>query len=336
MALQDMFSTGIWLAPLLSSADTALVGVDAEGRTAFWSPGAQALFGWTAQEVLGRPPPIVPAALQQEWQLQMQHVLDSGETTSLAETQRLTRDGRSITVVRTSAPVKDASGHVAGLLDVLTDATLLKQLDDESRALAQVRERELIAMDLHDGLIQSLYALVLNLAAREQALGDSDSVAAIHGARAEIERVIAETRSYLFSLRGRAFTPRNLESGLRLLVDSLRLNAGLQVSLHFDPAVEPLLSPEVRGHLLYLIREASSNVLRHADATSVTISLQRMSEAVVITVIDNGRGFRDQPGLGEQHHGLRNMAERARLIGGQLKLSSAPGEGTEVRVELPI
>ena len=330
-----MSSTEIWTAPLLSSAETALVGINTDGRVAFWSPGAETLFGWTAQEVMGRPPPIIPGALHQEWQLQMQRVLDSGQPTSLAETQRLTRSGQFITVARTSAPVKDASGRVVGLVDVLTDATALKQLDDESRALVQVRERELIAMDLHDGMIQSLYALVLNLAAHELTLTDTDSVEAVHGARVQIERVIAETRSYLFSLRDRAFIPRNLQSGLRLLVDSLRLNAGLQVSLEFDPGVEPALSPEARGHLLYLLREASSNILRHADATSVTISLQHMPEAVVITVSDNGRGF-EQPEAIERHHGLGNMAERARLIGGRLSITSAPGQGTAVRVELPL
>src|SRR5262249_7179836 len=154
------------------------------------------------------------------------------------------------------------------------------------RALAQVRERELVAMDLHDGLIQSLYAVVLNLAAQERAVGEVEpaALAAIKAARGEVERVIAETRSYVFNLRSRAFTPRNLESGLRLLVDSLRLNAGVDVSMRFDRTVEPLLQPEVRGHLLYLVREAVSNVLRHADARHVRIELAHMAEAVVLTI----------------------------------------------------
>jgi len=327
----------LWLGSLLSSADTALVGVDLAGRTAFWSPGAATLFGWTAEEALGQLPPCVPAALRQEWQLQMQRVLESGHSTGAAETQRLTRDGRTITVVHTTTPVHDPAGRVVGLTDLLVDASALKQLDDESRVLAQVRERELIAMDLHDGLIQSLYAVVLNLAAHEQALGEPEARAPIRAARAEVERVIAETRAYLSSLRGRGFTPRNLESGLRLLADSLRLNAGLEVRLDFDPGVEPLLPPEVRGHLLYLIREATSNILRHADATQVSIQLKRLPEAIIIRVIDNGRGFsQPEPAELSEHRGLRNMAERARLVGGRLEVISAPDLGTEVRVELPI
>jgi PAS domain S-box-containing protein len=324
-----------WLSPLLGSPETALVGVDLNGRTAFWSPGAAALFGWAAADVLGREPPIIPAALQQEWQLQVQQVLDSGRATPIAETQRLTRDGRSLTVLRTATLLRDAAGRAAGVLDVLIDATPLKQLEEESRAMALLRERELIAMDLHDGLIQSLYAVVLNLSAREFALGEDQTEArdTIRDGREIVERVIAETRTYLFNLRERAFPPRNFEAGLRLLVDSLRLNTGINVQLTYDTVVEAALEPEVRGHLLYLVREAISNVVRHANATSASVEVLRLPEAVVLRVADNGRGF--VVGTAQRQSGLHNMAERARLIGGQLRVESAPERGTRVTLELP-
>src|SRR5689334_2665943 len=120
-----------WLTTLYESADTALLGVDLDGRTVVWSQGAQVLFGWEAHEVLGFPPPIVPPSLRQEWQLQMRHVLDSNLRSPAAETERVTRDGRSITVIRTSTPARGPDGQVVGLLDVLIDATALKQLDEE-------------------------------------------------------------------------------------------------------------------------------------------------------------------------------------------------------------
>jgi PAS domain S-box-containing protein len=329
-----------WLLSLLDLSTTALLGVDRDGKVTFWSRGAEDLFGWTADEVRGRVLPIVPPALQQEWHLQMQRVFDTSQPTTAAETQRVTRDGGSITVVRVSSPVRDSRGEIAGLLDLLIDATALKQLDDESRALAQVRERDLIAMDLHDGVIQSLYAVVLNLAAQEQGLGDAQPAAAeaIKAARGEVERVIGETRAYVSDLRGRAFTPRNLESGLRLLVDGLRLNAGVSVDLQFDPDIEPLLTPEVRGHVLYLLREAVANVLRHAEASHVRIELSRLDGRAVLKVEDDGRGFDASATLppSERHRGLHNMAERARLVGGHLVLQSAPGQGTAICLEFPL
>jgi PAS domain S-box-containing protein len=333
-----------WLAPLLGSTETALVGIDLNGHTAFWSSGAESLFGWPAADVLGHEPPFIPAALRQEWQLELQKVFESGRPTSVSETQRLTRDDQSITVLRTATATRDATGRVSGLLDLLVDATALKQLDDEARALAQVRERELIAMDLHDGLIQSLYGVVLNLAARERTLdpaqdpAQNEARAAIRDSREVVERVIAETRGYLFSLRERSFTPRSFEAGLRLLMDSLRLNSGIEVRLDYDPGVERLLESEVRGHLLYLVREAISNVLRHASAARTTVEVSRLPEAIVVRVSDNGHGFSvsDAMRTAGRHSGLHNMAERARLVGGRLEVVSGPGEGTRVSVELAI
>jgi PAS domain S-box-containing protein len=329
-----------WLLSLSDLSTTALLGVDRDGKVTFWSRGAEDLFGWTADEVRGRMLPIVPRALQQDWHLQMQRVFVTGQPTTAAETQRVSREGRSISVVRVSSPVRDSHGEVAGLLDLLIDATALKQLDEESRALAQVRERELVAMDLHDGVVQSLYAVVLNLAAQEQALADTQPAAleAIKAARGEVERAIGETRAYVDGLRARAFAPRNLESGLALLVDGLRLNAGVAVDVRLDPAVEPLLAPEVCGHVLYLVREAAANVLRHAEASYVRIELARSDGLAVLRVEDDGRGFDAPPPLHttERHRGLHNMAERARLVGGHINITSAPGHGTVVCLEFPL
>jgi PAS domain S-box-containing protein len=331
-----------WLETLVRGGGPALVGTDLRGRAVFWSAGAQTLFGWPAQDVIGRVPPSVPEALLQEWQLQRERVLASGEPSPSAETQRVARDGRSIAVLRSSYPVRDEHGEVSGLLDVLVDITTLKQLDEESRALAQVRERELVAMDLHDGLVQSLYALVLTLAAHEQSLdpGGSpdqlDAVIAIRAARAEIQRVIEETHSYISNLRARGFAPRTLEPGLRLVADGLRLNARVEVQLRFDPVVDSFLPSEARGHLLYIVREAASNVIRHAVATRVRISLGRSGEAIVLKVVDNGRGFSLEEAQTSDHRGLRNLAERARLVGARLDVRSRPRCGTRVSLKLPL
>jgi two-component system nitrate/nitrite sensor histidine kinase NarX len=85
--------------------------------------------------------------------------------------------------------------------------------------------------------------------------------------------------------------------------------------------------------MLFLIREAASNVARHAAATHVWISMARRRDSVIVKVEDDGRGFVDAV---ERHHGLRNMAERARLIGGRLDVDSRPGAGTSVTLTLPM
>src|SRR5215207_466157 len=90
---------------LLDATPAAVVGVDRRGRTTVWNRGAQALFGWSAEDVLGRMPPIVPPTLRQEWRLQMRQVLEAGRESSAAETLRVTRDGRLVPVLRSAAPL---------------------------------------------------------------------------------------------------------------------------------------------------------------------------------------------------------------------------------------
>jgi PAS domain S-box-containing protein len=326
---------------LLDTISAAIVGVDSHGRVLVWNRSAEALFGWARHEVVGRLPPIIPAQLQQEWRLQMRQVIDRGRSTSAAETQRLDREGKLIPVLRSSAPLMGADGEVIGILDTLTDITAHKQLGEESRALAQVRERELIAMDLHDGVIQSLYALSLGLAAEERSPDlDVDAArSALQRSREGIERLIEEMRSYLLDLRVREFAPRELASGLRLLLDALRLNAGIEPRLDLDPAVDELLTPEVRGHLLYVAREAISNVLRHADATDVSIGVTCVDEQVILRVRDNGRGFdaaAQARAAGRDQRGVRNMSSRARLVGGRLDVESSAQGGTEIRLSIPL
>jgi signal transduction histidine kinase len=189
-------------------------------------------------------------------------------------------------------------------------------------------------------LIQSLYALVLTLDARQRALTEEASLTdardALEAARLDVERVIEETRSYLFNLRAQKFVPRELGSGLRLLADAIRLNTHARVDLELDADVEKLLEAEVRGHLLYLAREAISNVLRHAQSRTAHVSVARAGDRIVLTVADDGRGFDTSNRAPTGSHGLRNMAERARLIGGRLDIQSTMGQGTVVRFEVPI
>jgi signal transduction histidine kinase len=281
-------------------------------------------------------PPIIPDNLRGEWQMQLRHALTSSETSPPAETQRVTRDGRRLWVLRTATRVQDADGAPIGVLDTLVDVTALRQVDEESRALAQVRERELIAMDLHDGLIQALYGTLLNIATYERTASDDRALNALTHTRREIEQVIQETRAYMLELRAREFAPPNIETGLRLLADALRINSAIDARLSIDPVVEAQLDAETRRHVLYLVREAVSNVLRHAQASCVTIELRMSAACLHVVVEDNGIGFTPQgTSAPARQGGLHNMAERARLLGARLQLTSAPGQGTRVLLDVP-
>jgi NarL family two-component system sensor histidine kinase LiaS len=174
---------------------------------------------------------------------------------------------------------------------------------------------------VHRVLIQSLYAVSLSLAARERlpVLDVEAALGALRESRRDVDRVIQDAREYLFDLRRREFARADLREGLTLLIDALRLNSGASSSLRVDPLVNDHLEGETRGHLLYVAREAVSNILRHAQATEASIDVVIYPSHVRLTVQDNGRGFDVHAQTDRAKHGLHTMALRARLVGAGLR-----------------
>jgi signal transduction histidine kinase len=237
-----------------------------------------------------------------------------------------TADGPFRRVILLSAfPVVDAAGEGLGL--VLRDVT-----DSKVRAARQERER--IAMDLHDGVVQSLYGVVLGLTVLERSLnGHAAAVQApLRKHRARLEAVIEEIRDYIFHLRSREPCEGTLPAGLAAIVEELHDNGRLGVQIDAD--VEGL-DPEGAANILFIVREATSNVIRHACASRVVIRLARVDGRLVLTICDDGGGFDPHMNGRRSGQGLRNMAERARALGGRLTVSSQAGRGTEVRLEVP-
>jgi len=200
--------------------------------------------------------------------------------------------------------------------------------------LAIVEERERIGRDLHDGIIQGIYAVALALEeVAEEVEADPD------GARAGLDRAIEalnltirDIRNFIFGLRPELLEQAGLLGGLAALADEFRLNTLVEVELDVieDEGFEP--NEPVTRELLAIAREALSNVARHARATRAAIEVRAAAGGYRVTVADNGVGFLARRILGPGHQGLRNMRERAAGLGGELEIESAPGRGTRIIV----
>ncbi|HEX2186428.1 MAG TPA: ATP-binding protein, partial [Chloroflexota bacterium] len=153
---------------------------------------------------------------------------------------------------------------------------------------------------------------------------------------ARLNRVIQEIRNYIFDLRSPGQFAGSLQAGLAAMVEELRLNRSMHVRLAVSVDAVTRLAPHAVADVLHVAREATSNVVRHAGAGAVTISLGQADDRLVLSVRDDGKGFEPQRGQSANGHGLRNMAERARALGGQLSVLSEPGRGTEIRLEVPL
>lgn len=210
------------------------------------------------------------------------------------------------------------------------------RLLERSQDLAILEERERIGMDLHDGVIQALYGVGLNLEdCASVVAAEPDSVAhRLDKAVNDLNQVIRDIRSYIFHLRPAAYGASTLTEALLDLAEEVRVNSLIDVEVEVGDVDGSRLANDVAENLFHVAQEALANVSKHSHATRAWIRLRADSDAVALTVRDNGRGFDTPSSSGLGHRGLGNIADRAHAIGGSLQLTSTVGAGTTVCVEL--
>ncbi len=210
------------------------------------------------------------------------------------------------------------------------------RLYDRMRSLALLEERERIAMDLHDGVIQSLYAVTLGLeAASDELEGSSPVRPALERAIDDLDKVIRDLRHYIYDLRPATSQVGDLRRAMRELVEEARATAGIDAHLEAWGPLPPLGQEEALG-LYHVAQEAISNVIKHARASRLVVRLAYRRPTLTLEVEDDGVGFDPGAQRDRTRQGLRNMADRARVLDARLTIDSAPGRGTRVRLELPV
>ncbi len=191
-----------------------------------------------------------------------------------------------------------------------------------------VEDRERIARDLHDTVIQRLFATGLGLQGTA-AGADQATARRLEAAVDEIDEVIREIRSTIFALEP---SPRGgLRAELLSVAHDIESNAGLVVRVHFDGPIDTL-SDDLRHDVVSAARELLTNAARHADASHADVTL-RASDGVVLVVRDDGVGLVSEP---RRRSGLANLEQRARRRGGTFSIVGRPEEGTEITWQVPL
>lgn len=230
----------------------------------------------------------------------------------------------------------DEQEFLSGLANLATIAIETARLHREVETLARLEERERIARDLHDGIIQSIYAAGLGLEECVRLAGEAPEEAKARLAELidALNVVIRDVRNYVVGLGPEHLRESDLSRSLAELAHGLALNGLLDLDLSLDPRIEGALPPERAGELYHICREALTNAVKHAHASRVTLDARRENGMVRVTVQDDGVGF-DAGHLRGAGQGLRNMRERARRLHGDLAIESAPGRGTRITVAVP-
>lgn len=264
------------------------------------------------------------------------------------------RDGEDFTaadrrILRTLADQAEIAMSNVLLVEVLRQRLEEIRVSRESLARAQRRlllsreeERARLARELHDGPVQSLVGLNLQLGLllSSASAGDGANLALVEelaAMRAEVRDLLAEVRAVCAALRPPMLDTLGLGAALRALTGEWSAESEVPVDLDLPPDEDMgSLTDRMTVNLYRVVQEALSNVARHAGASAVSVRLSVAPDLLTLTIQDDGRGFLVPAHLGqltaEGHFGLTGIQERVDLIGGSLEVTSAPGQGTTLRV----
>jgi PAS domain S-box-containing protein len=318
-------------ASLLDVMDDAVVGTDPDFRVTVWNRGAERLYGYAADEVLGRHARDVASYEGDNSRRELEvDLLDRSRTRT--EITAVRKDGTRVEVELISVAVRDEHDDIAGYLGIHRDISERKAL---AETVAEVREaeRHRIARALHDEALQELtHALAL-----AQIPPDAPDGPATDELVPVLKRLGQQVRSAIYDLRledqeGLPF-PERLEA-LVALHDTMA--AGFRVELDISDGV-PSIPLGWRGtEVLRLVGEALTNARRHSGAASIRVSASRSGPQLCVEVSDDGRGFQLGGETAVGGSGIIGMRERVVLLEGDLDIRSRPGQGTSVRVQLSL
>jgi PAS domain S-box-containing protein len=223
---------------------------------------------------------------------------------------------------------------LASIADEVGVAVENARLHEQAQELAVVRERERLARELHDSVTQSLYSLTLLAEAGQRLVGagERERVGEYLGRLGEIsQQALKEMRLLVYQLRPLVLKREGLVGALQERLDAVEKRAGVDARLLVKGTVS--LSAPVEDELYRIAQEALNNALKHAAPSTVRVIISANDGRVSLVIEDNGRGFNPQS-AGNGGLGLVSIRERAQKLGGSLQVTSAPGKGTTVRVDL--
>lgn len=323
---------------LLDLANDGIFVRDANSLISYWNEGAERLYGWTAEEALGR---STHGLLQTEYPINLSVILSMDRWNGELKHRR--KDGSQIVVESRWTKVFDANGTLLGWLEVNTDITARKEAEEAARSLAgriltlQDEERRKIARELHDSLGQYLAAAKMSLGFIS--LDGVNQSALISECTEILDKCLSETRTISHLLHPPLLDEAGFSSAARWFVDGFAKRSGVAVSLQL-PAEPVRMGKDVEVALFRALQEGLTSVHKHSGATEVQVQFESNEEKIRFKIQDNGQGIAPArrriviTGAAFCGVGIAGMRERVRELGGSLEIRST-GRGTTLMVTIP-
>ena len=209
------------------------------------------------------------------------------------------------------------------------------RLHERLQRVVVLEDRERIAMDLHDSVIQQLFAIGLSLEATSRRVADRETAQRIHMSVEDLDATIKRIRSTIFELDAAPSPSLGVRERLLALVDELEPSLPSRPRMTFEGPLDSVVSVSRADELVTVLRELLSNVARHAQASQVGVTVAVLHDLVWIEVVDDGVGPGHEPSTTGSGLGLRNLTARAERHGGSFTVGAAQGGGTVARWQVP-
>ncbi len=324
---------------LLDVVPDALVAVDAAGAILWINDAAVDLLGYERDQLVGLSVDVlVPDDDVRSHSAHRSDFAAEPSRRPMAASRRLSArraDGSLFSALISLGPVHTDTGPVvvAAIRDASDWVAGELRLADERRRRAIAEDHERIARDLHDSVIQELFAVGLGLQSLASERTDERLVARLDQAIASIDDTIRGIRRAIFDVRNEPALTRGTRALIADIVTSMTAALGFEPELRFIGADIEVPSVVVE-HVAPVVREALANVAKHARAGRAEVVVETGDSAVVVRVTDDGRGFDDEDV--SHRGGLVNLARRAALLGGGLEVRRADAGGTALEWRVPL
>lgn len=317
-------------AVLVESSDDAIIGKTLDGNITSWNRGAEHVFGYSRDEVIGKSIAMLIPEDRPDEEPRILAKIRAGESVDHYETVRRRKDGRLIDISVTVSPIRDGEGNIIGASKVARDITERKRLEKEIIEISN-REQQRIGQDLHDGLCQELTGIELMCQVLEQRLGAKSKADAKRAAEIgeHIRQAIGHTRKLARGLFPVELEINGFMSALHELADHAQKL--FQVQCRFECKEFVSIRDNIAAtHLYRIAQEAINNAVKHGGARRIVVSLKPVGDKVTLTVADDGTGF-ENGAPKKTGMGLHTMKYRAGVVGATLGVrSNDGGRGTTV------
>jgi len=344
--------------------DYAIFVLDPEGKVLTWNPGAQAMKGYTRDEIVGKHfSKFYPAEAAQSGWPQRELTLAEKEGRFADEGWRVRKDGTTFWASVIISALRGPDGKLSGFAKVTQDLTARREADervqtlnrelrdrvsqlDETRRLIELRtlelqklsaqllqvqdeERRRIARELHDDLGQQLTVIKMELA----------NLSGVEEVSRLTDTAASTVRNLSYLLHPPLLDETGLRAALHWYIEGIAKRSNVEISLTFTPQAFPRLPRDIETTIFRVIQESLTNVCRHANSESARVEIEKLSESVLVRVRDYGKGLsREIAGRNTSSSlgvGVTGMRERVRQFGGELTMLRAePGTLVEARIPL--